>query len=425
LLVFLLVSGFARRARYQQHAMVHMPLTDTAIRNARPRSAPTKLSDGGGLYLLIQPHGAKLWRLAYRHAGKQKTLAFGAYPVVSLAEARSRREDAKALLAEGIDPSVRRQLEKQADTISFKLVAEELLQKMRREGRAAATLAKTEWLLELAYPSLGARPIAKITALEVLDVLRKIEAREKYETARRLRSTCGVVFRLAIATGRADRDPTFDLRGSLTAPKVKHRATIIEPAGIGALLRAIDGFEGQATTRLALRLASMLFVRPGELRHAEWHEFDLDGAVWTIPAEKMKMRRPHRVPLARQALAALNDVKAMTGEGRWLFPSVRTVKRPMSENTLNAALRRLGYGPDAMTAHGFRAMAATRLNEMGRWNPDVIERQLAHQEQNDVRRAYTYGVEYWPDRVTMMQVWADYLDGLKGPGKVVPIRQAI
>jgi integrase len=399
-----------------------MPLTDTAIRNAKPSPKPTKLSDGGGLYLLIEPRGTKLWRMAYRHAGKQKTLAFGIYPTVTLADARSRRDAARKLLAEGVDPAVQRKLERQANTIDFQLVAEEFLDKMRREGRASATLAKTQWLLEFAYPAIGSRPIAKITALEVLDVLRKIEARQKYETARRLRSTCSMVFRYAIATGRAQRDPTLDLRGALIAPRVKHRAAIIDPMEIGALLRAIEGFEGQATTRAALRLAPLLFVRPGELRHAEWDEFDFERAVWTIPAEKMKMHRPHRVPLARRAIVILNDLKATTGEFRWLFPSVRAPKQPISENTLNAALRRLGYGPEQMTTHGFRAMAATRLNEMGQWNSDAIERQLAHQERNEVRRAYTHGAEYWSERVSMMQAWADYLDGLKDMGKVVPLR---
>lgn len=401
-----------------------MPLTDTAIRNAKPARKPFKLSDGGGLYLLIEPRGTKLWRMAYRHAGKQKTLAFGIYPIVNLADARARRDAARKLLDEGVDPSVQRKLEKQANAIDFKLVAGELLDKMRREGRAAATLAKTQWLLEFAYAAIGARPIAKITALEILDFLRKIEARQKYETARRLRSTCGMVFRYAIATGRAQRDPTLDLRGALTAPKVKHRAAIIDPIEIGALLRAIEGFEGQATTRAALRLAPLLFVRPGELRHAEWTEFDFEGAVWTIPADKMKMRRPHRVPLAKRAIVILNDLKAETGAFRWLFPSVRTPKKPISENTLNAALRRLGYGPEQMTAHGFRAMAATRLNEMGQWNSDAIERQLAHQERNDVRRAYTHGAEYWSERVSMMQAWSDYLDELKETGKVLPLRQS-
>jgi integrase len=401
-----------------------MALTDIAIRTTKPKRKAFKLSDGGGLYLLIQPRGARLWRLAYRFSGKQKVLAFGIYPAVTLAEARAKRDAAKKHLNDDLDPSVQRKLEKQARGISFKLVATELLDKMRREGRATTTLAKTEWLLDFAFPVIGDRPVAKVSATELLAVLRKIENRGKYETARRLRSTCGMVFRYAIATGRAERDPSIDLRGALTAPKVRHRAAILEPTAIGALLRAIDGFDGQSTTRAALRLAPMVFVRPGELRQAEWKEFDLEKAEWIISEEKMKMRRPHRVPLSRQAVAILKDLKAITGEGHWLFPSVRSVMRPISENTLNAALRRLGYGSNEMTAHGFRAMAATRLNEMGRWNPDAIERQLAHQEVNAVRRAYTHGAEYWSERVSMMQAWTEYLDELREAGKVIPVRFA-
>jgi integrase len=398
-----------------------MSLTDTAVRNAKAREKAFKLSDGGGLFLLVQPNGTKLWRLAYRFAGKQKALAFGVYPNVSLAEARAQRETAKKSLAGDIDPAVVRKRDKETRVITFRLIADELLKKMRLEGRADATLTKTEWLLEFAYTDLGDRPIGKITAQELLEVLRKIEARGKYETARRLRSTCGMVFRYAIATGRAERDPSVDLRGALITPKVKHRATIVDPKGIGALMRAIDGFEGRSTTKIALRLAPLLFVRPGELRHAEWREIDLEESIWIIPAEKTKMRRPHRVPLARQAIALVKELKKLTGDGRWLFPSVSSSNRPMSENTLNSALRRLGYGQDEITAHGFRAMAATRLNEMGRWNPDVIERQLGHEEQNAVRRAYTHAAEYWSDRVAMMQAWVDYLDELRLVGAVVPI----
>ncbi len=400
-----------------------MTLTDTAIRNAKPGKKLIKLSDGGGLHLLIQPHGTKLWRMGYRINGKQKTLAFGVYPTVTLAQARVQRDAAKKILEDGGDPSVQRKIDKQARGNSFRLVAEELIDKMKREGRAPATLTKTQWLLEFAYDVIGDRPVAKITAPELLAVLRKIEARGTYETARRLRSTCGMVFRYAIATGRAERDPSLDLRGALTSPTVKHRATIIEPIAIGALLRAIDGFDGQPTTKAALRLAALVFARPGEIRHAEWKEFDFDKAEWIIPAEKMKIRRPHRVPLSQQTLAILKDLKAITGGLRWLFPSVRSVTRPISENTLNAALRRLGYGSDAMSAHGFRAMAATRLNEMGRWNADAIERQLAHQEPNAVRHAYTHGAEYWAERVLMMQTWADYLDELREAGKVIPLRR--
>ena len=349
-----------------------MALTDTAICKTKSRAKPFKLTDGGGLHLLVKPSGSKLWRLAYRFGRKQKTLALGAYPIVTLAEARSGRNAARELHAKGIDPAVKRKLDKQSAAITFRVVGEELLDKLEREGRASRTLAKTRWLLEFAFAAFGDHAIGQVTAPEILLALRRMEVRGKYETARRLRSTCGMVFRYAIATGRAERDPSADLRGALTTPTVNHRAAILEPKGIGgALLRAIDGFEGHAATAMALRLAPFVFVRPGELRHAEWKEFDFDNAEWRIPAEKMKMRRPHRVPLSRQALAILKEREPVTGHSRWLFPSVRSVMRPISENTLNAALRRLGYGSDEMTAHGFRSMAATRLSEMGRWNPTL------------------------------------------------------
>jgi integrase len=400
-------------------------LNDTRVRTAKACERPIKLSDSGGLYLLIQPHGSKLWRLAYRFGGKQKTLAIGIYPTVALKQAREKRDEAKRLLAANVDPSTARRLEKLGASTgnTFKVVAGELLMKLEREGRAEATLVKQRWLLHFAYPAIGDRSVAEITAPEVLSVLRKVESRGRYETARRLRSTCGMVFRYAIATGRAERDPSVDLRGALTAPKVIHRSAIVDPADMGALLRAIEDYNGLPLTKAALKLAPLVFVRPGELRKAEWAEFDLEHAVWRIPAAKMKMRRLHRVPLSKQALAIIHDLRALSGGGRWLFPSVRSTSRPMSENTLNAALRRLGYSKDQMTAHGFKGMASTRLNEMGRWNPDAIERQLAHQESNDVRRAYMHAAEYWPERVKMMQTWADYLDELRDAGKVVPLRR--
>jgi integrase len=401
-------------------------LNDTRIRTTKSCKRPIKLSDSGGLYLLIAPHGSKLWRLAYRYRGKQKTLAIGAYPTFTLKAARDKREEAKRLLANGIDPSAQRRLDKQIKSTgnTFKAVAEEVLAKLEKEGRANVTLTKKRWLLDFAYPAFGDRPVSEITAPEVLSVLRRVEGRGHYETARRLRSTCGTVFRYAIATGRAERDPSADLRGALTSPKVNHRAAIVDPVGIGALLRAIDGYDGLPITKAALRLAPLVFVRPGELRHAEWVEFDLTVAEWRVPPAKMKMRRPHRVPLSRQALDVLRDLQPTSGGGRFLFPSVRSTVRPMSENTLNAALRRLGYGPDDMTAHGFRAMASTRLNEMGGWKPDAIERQLAHQEQDDVRRAYVHAAEYWPERVKMMQAWADCLDELRERGQVMPLVKA-
>ena len=394
-----------------------MSLTDVTVRNAKAGEKSRKWADGGGLFLLIRPGGSKLWRLAYRFAGKQRTLALGIYPSVSLSNARFGRNEAKKLLASGIDPSTHRKTSRTAALASaantFRAVAAELTAKQEREGRARVTIDKKRWLFSLANSAIGDRPISEIKAPELLALLRDVEVRGHYETAKRLRSSCGMVFRYAIATGRAERDPSSDLRGALTAHQVVHRAAIVDPKAIGALLRAIDGFEGKQTIHAALRLASHVFVRPGELRHAEWSEFDFEASVWSIPAEKMKMRRPHRVPMSRQSLAIIRDLKEITGDGRWLFPSVLTVLRPISENTLNLALRRLGYASAVMSTHGFRAMAATRLNEMGRWNSHAIERQMAHQEANAVRRAYTHSAEYWVERVEMMQVWSDYLDKLR------------
>jgi integrase len=393
-----------------------MPLTDTALKSAKPRDSAYKMSDRDGLYLLVSPSGSKLWRYDYRFMGKRKTLALGKYPLVGLADARRACDDARRLLGQNIDPSEKRKLDKLAVSIAaattFRIVAEEWLHKMEREGRADATMDKNRWLLNLAYAKLGGRPISAITAPELLLLLRKIEAQGHYESAKRLRSVCSRVFRYAIATGRAERDPSVDLRGALIAPKVQHHAAITDPEAIGELLRAIDDYGGSLIVKLALQLLARVFVRPGELRHAVWDEFDFETARWTIPAPRMKMRASHIVPLSRQALEILRQLWPLTGDGIFLFPSNRTVTRPISENTLNAALRRLGYGNDDMTSHGFRSMASTRLNEMNRWNPDVIERQLAHGERNSVRAAYNHA-QYLTERVEMMQVWADYLDGLR------------
>jgi integrase len=393
-----------------------MSLTDTAIRSAKSTTKAVKLSDGGGLHLLVTPAGGKLWRLAYRFEGKQKQLSFGRYPEVTLKDARSRREAAKEALAAGVDPGAKAKVEKLTRKViaanTFGLVAEEYLNRLRGEGRADATIVKVGWLLDFASPALAKRPISEISAAEVLAVLRIVELRGRLETARRLRSTIGSVFRYAIATARAANDPTFALKGALQTPKVKHRAAITDPKGVGAMLRAIEGFEGQPTTHAALKLMALLFPRPGELRMAEWCEFDLEEAVWTIPANRTKMRRPHRMPLPSQAVAILRDLHAITAKSRLAFPSVRTVARPISENTLNAALRRLGYDKDQATAHGFRATASTMLNESQKWHPDAIERQLAHVEANDVRRAYDRG-EHWDERVRMMAWWADHLANLR------------
>ncbi len=394
-----------------------MPLTDIAIRNAKPESERTlKLSDGGGLQLWIKPTGAKLWNLAYRFDGKQRKLAIGPYPAISLKEARDRREAAKRLLIDGLDPSQQKKVDRLASQAlkasTFEAISRELIEKKRREGKAETTLDKVEWLIGLALPALGARPIVDISALEVLTVLRAVEARGRLETARRMRATVGEVFRYAIATGRAQNDPSGALRGALTTPKVKHRAAIIDPAGLGALLRAIDGYEGAPEVRMALQLLAMTFTRPGELRCAEWTEIDLVAGLWTIPAIRMKMRRPHRVPLAPQAVTLLRSVRNISGNRALVFPGTRDPNRPLSENTLNAALRRLGYGADDMTSHGFRAAASSILNESSKWNPDAIEAQLAHVEGNAVRRAYARA-EYWSERVEMMNWWADQLDLLR------------
>ncbi len=393
-----------------------MPLTDTAVRNAKPRDSAYKMSDSAGMYLFVPPSGSKLWRLDYRFLGKRKTLTLGKYPFTGLAEARRARDDARLLLEQGVDPSQKRKLDKLAASVAagntLRVIADEWMLKVEREGRAPATLSKNRWLLSLALPIVGSRPISEITAPELLLVLRKAEARGCYETAKRIRSLFSRIFRYAIATGRAERDPSADLLGALIAPKVTHRAALTDPAAIGALLRAIDGYQGSKAVRAALRLLPLVFVRPGELRHAVWPELDFKTARWTISAPRMKMHAPHIVPLSRQALDVLAELRVMTGDGTYLFPSNRTTKRPMSENTINAALRRLGYSKDEMTAHGFRSMASTRLNEMGEWNPDAIERQLAHGERNQVRAAYNHA-QYLPERTRMMQSWADYLDELK------------
>lgn len=393
-----------------------MPLTDTACRNAKPREKQYKLSDSGGLYLLVKPDGARYWRMDYRFGGKRKTLAVGVYPDVSLKDARETRDAAKKKLADGRDPSTQKRLDRVQQAVAngntFGVVADELLAKMKRENRAAATLAKNTWLLkDLAGPYLNTRPISQIEAPELLDVLRRIEAKGRYETARRLRSICGMVFRYAIATGRAERDVALDLKGALTTPQVKRRAAITDPKALGVLLNQIDGYDGYPATGAALRLAPLVFVRPYELRSAEWIEFDLPDALWQIPEEKMKMRRSHTVPLSRQAVAVLESIRKITGDGKYVFPSVRSYQRCMSENTLNAALRRLGYTKDQVCAHGFRRTASTILHGQG-WDSAWIEKQLAHEDDNEIRAVYN-AAEYLPERRRMMQSWADYLDGLK------------
>lgn len=386
-------------------------LTDTAVRNAKPREKPYKLADSGALYLLISPGGSKLWRFKYRVDGKEKLLALGAYPEIPLKQARDRRDEARRLLANGVDPGVKRQVEKAAAGDTFEAIAREWFAKFSANW-AASHSEKVIRRLELdLFPWLGARPIREIIAPELLSCLRRIEGRGAVDTAHRAHQNCGQVFRYAVATGRADRDPSADLRGALAPVKGGHFASITEPMKVAALLRAIHGYDGSPVVRTALRFTPLTFVRPGELRQAEWVEMNLDAAEWRLTAERMKSRAPHLVPLSRQAVELLREIHPLTGKGQYVFPAATSEFRPMSENTINAALRRLGYSSSDMTAHGFRSMASTLLNEQG-WNRDAIERQLAHGERNPVRAAYNYA-EHLPERRKMMQAWADYLDGLR------------
>ena len=393
-----------------------MSLTDIAIRNAKPTAKTTKLADAGGLFLLVTPAGGKLWKLKYRFLGKEKQLALGGYPTVSLAEAREGREAAKKQLSAGLDPSeTKRQAKHVARTEAaqtFGLVAKEYIDLQRADGRAAVTITKLEWLLDDLAAPLAGRPITQITAPEALSLLKRIEAKGTLESAHRLRSALGRVFRFAIVTGRASNDPTAPLKGALIAPRVRHHSAITDPERVGELMRAIDGAEGSRVVRAALQIMALCFPRPGELRHAAWSEIDLDAAVWTLPAERTKMRRVHRIPLPPQAVAILRELHVISGRGPLAFPGVRRSVVPLSENTMNAALRRLGYEADDMTSHGFRTIASTLLNESGQWSSDAIERALAHQDSNAVRRPYARG-EYWDERVRMAKWWADHLDALR------------
>lgn len=399
-----------------------MALTAIAIKSAKGRDKPYKLTDGDGLYLAVMPNGSRYWRMNYRFLGKQKTLSFGVWPDTGLVDARAQRDAARKLLAGGEDPGERIKLERIAAMVaaanSFQAVGDEWLAKMERENRSAVTMKKLRWLTAFLNGSIGKRPIASISAQELLVVLRKMESKGRYETAKRLRSTCSQIFRYAIATARADRDVAADLRGALIAPQPVHRPAITDPKGVGGLLRAIEAFDGHPNTKVALRLLPHVFVRPGELRHAEWADLDLVKAIWLIPPHKTKMRRPHAIPLSRQATAILATIEHDASYSPFLFPSLRSTERPMSENTINAALRRMGFAQDEMTGHGFRATAATLLNEMGLWHPDAIERQLAHCDNNAVRRAYARG-EYWDERIRMMQHWSDHLDFLRDGAKVM------
>lgn len=410
--------------------------SDATIKAAKPQAAPYRLSDGSGLYLLVRPDGKKWWRLDYTHEGKRKTLSLGTYPDTGLALARTKAAAERELVAAGIDPSEARQAKKtqRAETQeierrlaegipladSFEAIGREWFDKFS-PGWVAGHGDKIIRRLERdIFPWLGARPIAEIKAPELLSAVRRIEDRGAIETAHRALQNCGQVFRYAIATGRAERDISADLRGALVPVSKTHLPAITDPKAIGGLLRAIDGYTGFFVTKCALRLAPLVFVRPGELRKAEWSEIDLGNAEWTIPAERMKMRQPHLVPLSRQAVEILRELHAVTGRGRFVFPGARTNGRPMSDNAVLAALRRMGIPKDEMTGHGFRAMARTVLDEVLGFRPDWIEHQLAHAVRDPNGRAYNR-TAHLTKRREMMQAWADYLDALKAEN-VVPFK---
>ena len=402
-----------------------MPLTDVKAKNAKRRDKQYKLADADGLYLLVMPAGGKYWRFKYRYEGKEKLLALGTYPEISLLEARGRLLEARKALAQGIDPSLQKKAQKQAQTDtenSFEVVAREWYGKFKHTwtaGHAETILSRLE---SYAFPFIGNKPILEVTAPDVLRVLRFIEANGALVTAHRIRTVISQVMRYAVSTGRADRDPAADTKGALPPAKEKHMAAITEPNKFAGLLRAIDGYEGGFIVKCALKLQALTFVRPGELRHAEWQEIDLDAAQWNIPGEKMKLREPHIVPLSIQAVNILEGLKPLTGAGRYVFKNGRTVARPLSENGVLAALVAMGY-KDIMTGHGFRAAARTMLDEVLQQRVDLIEHQLAHAVKDPNGRAYNR-TAHLPARREMMQLWADYLDGLKAGAKVVPITKA-
>ena len=403
-----------------------MALTVAALNALKPREKSYKRADGRGLYIEVMPNGSKLWRYKYRLHGVEKRLSLGSFPEVSLANARRKHAEARAFIEAGQDPAIERKKAKLVAALSAKTtflsVAREFIeQKMTGEGRAQNTIDKSVWFLELLEP-LHPLPVGEIKAAHVLAALKRIEAKGRYETARRCRSFASRVFRYAVSTLRAENDPASLLRGALLNPKPRHHAAVERPEQVAELLRAIDQYSGHAITRYALQIAPHVMARPGELRMAQWEEFNLDKAEWRIPPERMKMRKPHLVPLSRQVVAYLRELALLTGPTGFVFPAFHTWKRPMSENTMNQALRRMGYSKEEMTAHGWRSTASTLLNESGKWNADAIERSLAHTDRNVIRGTYSRGT-YWNERVDMHQWWSDYLDLLRDGGEVVRFEQ--
>jgi integrase len=399
-------------------------LTDVLVRNAKPATKATRIFDDGGLYLEVAPSGGKWWRLKYRHGGKEKRISLGVYPEVSLKEARERRDKARKQLAQGQDPSQARREDKAAkvlDAETFESVAREWHSKAsesyseRHKARIIRDLERD------VFPFLGEKPIGAVNSAEILTTVKRIEDRGAPETARRVLQTIGVVFRHAIVNLKCSYDPAQVLRGAIKPPKKRHYATLTDPKAVAGLLRAIDTYQGSFLTQVALKLLTYTFVRPGELRHAEWAEIDVEANEWRIPANKTKMKTVHIVPLAKQALTILEEIRPLTGRGKYIFPSERSQDRAISSNTLNAALRRMGYTKEEICSHGFRALASTRLNELG-FNKDWIERQLAHGERDKIRASYNHA-EHLAQRRNMMTAWADHLDALKSGAKVIPIHQ--
>jgi integrase len=391
-------------------------LTLAGIKATKPKDKPYTLPDGGGLVLLVNPNGSKWWRYRYRFNGIPKMLSLGTFPDTSLTTARQKHRTARTQLADGIDPSAKRQAEKDARADTFKALAEEYLdQAAVNDSTKQAMRRRFELYI---YPRIGKRPVGEIDAQELLQALRKVEARGTYDTTRRIRSACSRVFRYAVSTGRASGDPAEVLKGALKTRKAKHRAAITDIKKIGPLMRAIDTYFGHPITVAALKLLPHVFVRPGELRHMEWSEIDWSDALWEIPGEKMKMGEAHIVPLSKQSIEILRELYPLTGPGGYVFPGMRSAERPMSDNTLNAAIRGAGYSNDQMVAHGFRAMARTVLDEELKFRPDFIEHQLAHVVKDSLGRAYNR-TTHLKERAGMMQAWSDYLDSLKGGADVV------
>lgn len=393
-----------------------MALSDTRLRTLKPQNRPYKVADEKGLYIQVATSGSRLWKMKYRSpAGGERKLSFGAYPDVSLKDARGRRDEARRLLADGIDPADDKRQQERAAKIraenSFLVVAEAYIDKNEREKLASATIRKRRWHLALVKKKLGHLPIAEIQPIDVLEAVRPFEAARNDEKAHRTLEFIGQVFRFAVASQLAPSDPTRDLRGALTRRKPKPMAAIIDPKGVGALMRAIDGYDGHPVSKIALQISPHVFLRPGELRAAEWCEIDFDAAVWRIPAARMKGRVEHVVPLSRQVIKLFEAVREFSSGRRFVFPSIGSRDRCMSENTINTALRRMGYTGEEMTAHGFRAMASTLLNESGKFHPDAIERALAHRDRDVIRGAY-HRAQYWDERVRMAQWWSDELERL-------------